>query len=118
MTEVSNSAAQTALSNICEVGKLPVPIVINGAPVQNVKMMTVTMEESLAAQSKMQAGQYYQIAELASMLTWQDASIQGQAVTYAQLASSAQQNLTYLNQLRTALEEKERLAVMGASSAS
>jgi|GEM_PF-5565405 len=98
-------------------GKLPVPIVVNGQPMQEVTMSALTMEESLSAISKAKQGQYVQVNELASMLTWTHGAEGATQVTYEQLITSANQNRVYLIGLREALEEKERMAAQTAQVA-
>lgn len=95
-------------------GTLPVPIVIlkdrKAAPLREVELSALTVEQSLRAQTALKEGQFIGIGELAAQVVLVDASGERHALSYEQLAATSRQNWEYLQALRAELDAKERAA--------
>ena len=98
------------MSRVSIQGMLPVPIKVNGVSQSKITMVTLTMEEQVAAITDGKEGQYVAIADLVACTKWGDDLETATPVTYEQLAGSSAQNRRYLVGLREQLEAKEREA--------
>lgn len=97
-------------------GALPVPITVlvgqTAVKCRDVIVSQITVAQSLAAQSQLQANQYIVLAELSAMTTLVGDDGNEHPLTYDALAATSRQNLHVLQSLAAEVDAKEQAESM------